>query len=316
LYPSLPVVPVVRYVSVNFSPDDVLAQLERILASPGFANADRASRFLRYVVERTMAGEGDQLKEYVIGRAVFDRGDDYDPRIDSIVRVEAGRLRSKIDEYYSGPGRGDGILIQLRRGSYAPAFEPIGQATVSAAVNEAEAAAAPAGRSVSRSRLRLSLGLVAAGAVVVLVAWRGGMFTTVKTTPPAQTIAVLPFANYSTDPAEQMLAARVTDGITSELARLSLATLGVVSHTSALQYADVRPRPSLKEIAKALDAQFVLEGKVRDEAGHISIQVVLVDASLDRKVWVHDVEGAVSDIPEMQRRIAQAASVAVLQRKR
>ena len=79
--------------------------------------------------ERTIAGEGDQLKEYVIGRAVFDRGDDYDPRIDSIVRVEAGRLRSKVDEYYSGPGRGDGILIKLQRGSYAPTFEPAGQWT-------------------------------------------------------------------------------------------------------------------------------------------------------------------------------------------
>ena len=166
--------------SVTVPPDQVSAQLERILASPGFANADRASRFLRYVVERTMAGEGDQLKEYVIGRAVFDRGDDYDPRIDSIVRVEAGRLRSKIDEYYSGPGRGDGILIQLRRGSYAPAFEPIGQAPTSVAVDEG--AAAPPATSASRSRVRLSLGIFAAGAVIVLVAWRAGMFATAEPT--------------------------------------------------------------------------------------------------------------------------------------
>ena len=297
---------------MSVPPDQVSAQLERILASPGFANADRASRFLRYVVERTMAGDGDQLKEYVIGRAVFDRGDDYDPRIDSIVRVEAGRLRSKIDEYYSGPGRGDGILIQLRRGSYAPAFEPIGQAPTSAAVDEG--AAAPPTTSASRSRVRLSLGIFAAGAVIVLVAWRAGMFATAEPATPAQTIAVLPFTNYSTDPAERMLAARVTDGITAELARPG--TLGVVSHTSALQYEDVRPRPSLREIAKALNAQFVLEGRVRDEAGRINIQVVLVDALLDRKVWVHDVGGSASDIPDMQRQIAQAASVAVLQRKR
>ena len=148
----------------------------------------------------------------------------------------------------------------------------------------------------------------------MLVAWRAGMFTTAEPTTPAQTIAVLPFTNYSTDPAERMLAARVTDGITAELARPG--TLGVVSHTSALQYEDVRPRPSLKEIATALNAQFVLEGRVRDEAGRINIQVVLVDALLDRKVWVHDVGGTASDIPEMQRQIAQAASVAVLQRKR
>lgn len=295
---------------MNFPPDDVLAQLERILASPGFANADRASRFLRFVVERTMAGEGDQLKEYVIGRAVFDRGDDYDPRIDSIVRVEAGRLRSKVDEYYSGPGRGDGILIKLQRGSYAPTFEPAGQATTSVAVDED--AAAPTESPVSRSRLSLGLGLVA---VVAVVAWLAGVWATAEPTPPVQTIAVLPFANYSTDPAEAILAARVTDGITAELARLKSATLGVVSHTSALQYADVRPRPSLKEIAKALNAQFVLEGKVRDEAGQIRIQVVLVDAVLDRKVWVHDVAGTAADIPEMQRQIAQAASAAILQRK-
>jgi TolB-like protein len=300
---------------VNFPPDDVRAQLERILASPGFANAERASRFLRYVVERTMAGEGDQLKEYVIGRAVFDRGDDYDPRIDSIVRVEAGRLRSKIDEYYSGPGRSDGILISLRRGSYAPAFESSAQAASSdaVAVKDNENDAAPAetrvSRSRSRSRLRLGLGLVAAGAVIVLLAWGAGLWATPEPAPPAETIAVLPFRNYSTHPAERLLAARVTDGITSELARLE--TVSVVSHTTALQYADARP--PLREIAKALNAQFVLEGKVRDEAGHINIQVVLVNASTDRKVWVHDVAGTVSEIPEMQRQIAKAASAAVLQ---
>lgn len=305
---------------MNFPPDDVRAQLERILASPGFANADRASRFLRYVVERTLAGEGDQLKEYVIGGAVFDRGDDYDPRIDSIVRVEAGRLRSKIEEYYSGPGRADGILIQLRRGSYAPAFEPNGREVASShgaqGLQPREAdAATPAETPVSRSRFGRNLVLVAGGFVVIaLAAWRAEMWLTAEPTPPAQTIAVLPFANYSTDPAERMLAARVTDGITAELARAG--TLGVVSHTSALQYEDVRPRPPLREIAKALNAQFVLEGKVRDEAGHIKIQVVLVDASLDRKVWVHDVAGAAPDIPEMQRQIAQAASAAILQRKR
>src|SRR5690349_5574872 len=122
--PSGPARRLVHTESVIVPPEQVSAQLERILASPGFAGADRASRFLRFVVERTIAGEGDQLKEYVIGRAVFDRGDDYDPRIDSIVRVEAGRLRSKVEEYYTGPGRGDSVLIQLRKGSYAPAFEP------------------------------------------------------------------------------------------------------------------------------------------------------------------------------------------------
>ena len=81
------------------SAEDVRRQLGRLLASDGFANADRMSRFLRYVVERTLAGESDRLKEYAIGVDVFDRNEAYDPRIDSIVRVEAARLRSKVDEY-------------------------------------------------------------------------------------------------------------------------------------------------------------------------------------------------------------------------
>jgi len=290
---------------VTLTPDRIRGQMERIVASPGFASADRASRFLRFVVERTLkveGGEGDQhhLKEYVIGREVFDRGEDYDPRVDSIVRVEAGRLRSKIDEYYAGPGRTDEILIHLRRGGYAPTFDRRPPEVVA--------------RSTS-SRRTLGVGLVAAALVVLaVVAWRDGIWATVSGQPPTEAteaIAVLPFASYSTDEAAQLLAARVTDGITSELARLG--TLGVVSHTSARQFAGVRQ--PLREVAQALGAQIILEGNVRDEAGRIIIQVRLVDATTDRKFWVKDFDGKESDIPEIQRQIAKGAATALLQRK-
>ena len=80
------------------SAEEVRRQLDRLLASPGFVNAGRMSRFLKFVVEKTLAGEGERLKEYVIGVEVFDRGTDYDPRVDAIVRVEAARLRAKLVE--------------------------------------------------------------------------------------------------------------------------------------------------------------------------------------------------------------------------
>ena len=284
------------------TPDQIRAQLERILASAGFASADRARRFLRHVVERTLnaeGGEGAQLKEYVIGREVFDRGEDYDPSVDSIVRVEAGRLRSKVEEYYAGPGRADQVLIQLRRGSYTPAFEERRP--------EPAVSVAPS----SRSRWRVGIGLAAAVVVVAAVAWRGGIWVTGGAQPPTEAIAVLPFASYSTDEAAQLLAARVTDGVTAELARLG--TLGVVSHTSAQQFAGVRQ--SLRETAQALNAQIILEGNLRDDAGRIIIQVRLVDAAADRKFWVEDFNGVVADIPELQRQIAKGASAAALQRK-
>ena len=74
---------------------EVRAALEKILGGAGFRNSDRMRRFLRITVERTLDGAADQLKEFSLGHDVFDRGDQYDPRTDSIVRVEARRLRKK-----------------------------------------------------------------------------------------------------------------------------------------------------------------------------------------------------------------------------
>src|SRR5690349_10924072 len=81
---------------------------------------------LRYVVDKTLAGEGDQLKEYAVGVEVFERDEQYDPRVDSIVRVEAGRLRTKLDEYYNGEGASSPIRIGLPRGGYSATFAALG----------------------------------------------------------------------------------------------------------------------------------------------------------------------------------------------
>jgi len=101
---------------------EVHAQLDQVLASSGFAKSARLSRFLRVAVERTLAGQTESLKEFALGQDVFDRGAGYDPRTDSIVRVEAQRLRRKLAEYYEGDGRQARVLITLRPGNYVPAF--------------------------------------------------------------------------------------------------------------------------------------------------------------------------------------------------
>src|SRR5689334_12474760 len=95
----------------------VSAQLARILASPQFAQSERLRRFLRLAVE--VAQNGEALKEYRIGVDVFDRGKDFDPRTDPIVRVQASKLRSKLLEYYAGGGAGDPLVISVPKGSYA-----------------------------------------------------------------------------------------------------------------------------------------------------------------------------------------------------
>ena len=114
------------------TPAEISASLERILESDGFRNSERLRRFLRVTVEATLAGQGGQLKEYSLGRDAFDRGPDYDPRTDSIVRVEAQRLRRKLREYYETAGILDPVRIALHSGSYVPEF------------TRAQAASAPA----------------------------------------------------------------------------------------------------------------------------------------------------------------------------
>src|SRR4051812_35770777 len=97
-------------------------ELGRIVASRGFCDSQRMMRFLQFVVERTLDGGGQNLKEYLIGIEVFDRRPGYDPRVDPIVRVEARRLRSKLAEYYKADGHQSLLRIELPTGTYAPVF--------------------------------------------------------------------------------------------------------------------------------------------------------------------------------------------------
>lgn len=103
----------------------VLAHLESILADRRFVLAERNTRFLRYVVERTLEGKAGEIKETVIATEVYGRAGDYDPKTDSIVRVEATRLRQKLRAYYESEGRDASVRIHLPSGTYVPRFEAV-----------------------------------------------------------------------------------------------------------------------------------------------------------------------------------------------
>lgn len=101
-------------------PDDmpVKAQLERIVSSRTFRAAHRSQLFLRYILHHAVAHPDEQLKEYSIALDVFDRDTSYDPAVNNTVRVEAGRLRSRLLEYYAIEGQADPLLIEVPKGSY------------------------------------------------------------------------------------------------------------------------------------------------------------------------------------------------------
>src|SRR5579872_6243042 len=96
--------------------------LKRVLENPVFTRHERLSRFLRFVVDRHLAGRDPELKESVIGTEIFGRRPDYNPKTDAIVRTEARRLRALLNDYYLGDGKGDPLVIELPKGGYVPAF--------------------------------------------------------------------------------------------------------------------------------------------------------------------------------------------------
>jgi hypothetical protein len=102
---------------------EVAAQLERVLASTTFRAAERSARLLRFIVSETLQGRGDRLKDYTLGAEGLGRGEGFDPRTDPIARVEASRLRSRLDVYYATEGAADRLRILVPKGGYVPVFE-------------------------------------------------------------------------------------------------------------------------------------------------------------------------------------------------
>ena len=109
-------------VSPSENSEAVRRAVHKLTSSAVFADSQRMARFLRFAVEESLQGNGGRLKEIVIGAEVFDRGADYDPRLDPIVRVEARRLRAKLRAYYDGEGKDDELVIEFPKGTYQPVF--------------------------------------------------------------------------------------------------------------------------------------------------------------------------------------------------
>jgi TolB-like protein len=290
---------------------EVRAELDRVLASRGFASAGRLSRLLRYVVDKTLAGESNQLKEYAVGVEVFDRDEHYDPRLDSIVRVEAGRLRTRLDEYYNGEGASSAIRIALPRGGYAATFSPAnpgaapGPAAASLDASE-NTAPAPSQRRSTSVLLAAALLLAVAGMVVWLASRDRSPGPDLR-----PTAAVLPIEANMIGGDNDNYSAQFTEALTSELARLG--TVSVASYTSSMQFAG--RRPAMREVSSALKSNYIVEASVDDEASEVLVVARIVDATTDRKMWVSDYRGARDDVRGIAQRIAFDVSDEILRKE-
>ena len=291
------------------SGDDVRRQLDRLLASAVFANAGRMSRFLKFVVEQTLAGEGERLKEYVIGVEVFDRDASYDPRLDSIVRVEAARLRSKLAEYYAGEGRGDAVVLSLPKGGYASVATLGQRPAVNGAPRTNGAAAMSSGQlTQAADRPRPAwrgwalAAVLVAGVAAAAWAWIPDLLPVGRIGPPR--IAVLPFTPDTEEPESAALAQRVTEGVTAELVRAKLFSV-VASSASRAEYA-VSRRP--RDLAAALDADALVEARISLDGQRVRVEARAARGNTEEKLWVQSFTGDVADTDALERQIAAAIS--------
>lgn len=251
---------------------DIRAQLERVASSAEFAGAGRAQRFLRFLVEESLAGRAGQLKEYTIAVQVFDRGADFDPTTNPAVRVEASRLRRRLEHYYLTEGRTDPLLLEIPRGTYAPVFRL--QADV-LHLGEDLAEAVQAETGTSDEALRVGL-------------------------PGGPAIAVLPFENLG-DAGDALLCDGITVEIISALARFR--EFHVLGRNTVFRHRGVKDATTLR---RALGVDYVLEGSLRREATRLRLNAQLLEASSGVVQWTEQYERdeSIASLFEIQDEIA------------
>lgn len=257
-------------------------QLDRVLSSPVFARSERLSRFLRFVVERHLEGKESELKESLVAVEVFGRKPDYDPKLDSIVRTEAGRLRARLVEYYAGEGRSDPLVIELPKGGYTPRFRRI---------DKTEETLRPrTGRRWTR---------IAVASVVVLLAAAGWWWQHRRSGPIA--IAVLPLENLGSDPVNDYFA----DGLTDEIIRNLSAIEGLAPRSRTSSFAFKGKARDVREAGKQLQADYILEGSVLRAGQQLRINVQLVRVRDDFPLWSGKFDRELTDVFAIQDEISR-----------
>lgn len=247
-------------------PEAIRHAMDRILSHTLFTGSARLSGFCRYVVEETLADRSGQIKESTIGMVVYGRRPDYDPKIDSIVRVEASRLRAKLRQYYAADGSNDPIRIELPSGSYVPVFSNHAEhaPTPQAVIPEAASPAPPASRNVFR---RGRIAMAATG--IAIAAFSGYELAGRSAVDVAFTVAVMPFSNLTGDAA--------LDGYATAFAEQTAVQLASDPGIRVV-------RVSAKGTASQSKAPALLNGSIQSEGGY-SLVVHLDDPVNGRQIW-------------------------------
>ncbi len=271
----------------------IQTELDRIVSSTAFSGSERHRQFLRFVVEQALKGATDKLNEFVLGFEVFNKNESFDPRIDSIVRVEARRLRERLRKYYEEEGRDDPIIITLRPRSFVPAFE------------DAAAAHAPAG---ARLRAWLPSHKTVVVAAVALLCGAVGMAVFLRSRwgrpprPPSASILVLPFQQVAPAANQEWLGDGIADAVITGLA--GIPGLRVISRGSGIQVKESGRLPA--ETAADLKVDYIVEGTVQVRDDRIVVSAKMTNTHTQSYVWAQTLEKEVAALSDLEREITGA----------
>jgi adenylate cyclase len=274
------------------SAEEIRAQLERVLSSPAFARARRASAFLRYCTEETLAGRAGGISGYTIAVAVFGRARDFDAASDPLVRVEAGRLRSRLIEHYATTGAADRVRIELLRGSYVPSFFYMAPTAPSSPLPVPQAPRRRSWLAFGTLALLIVLALVLLGRAYLATnqGVGGGERATASAPVGAKSrsgprIFVQPFRNAG-DPQSLSLAFGLTEEVMTRLARYP----DLLVFVGSSGYFDGR-EPSV-EPPDGSKIDYLLTGSLRSTEQTIRVEPRLVDMRTGQRVWAASYEEA------------------------
>ncbi len=297
------------------------AQVRRISESAAFKHSERRQNFLRYIVEEALAGRADRLKGYVIATEVFGRPASFDPQIDPIVRIEAGRLRDKLHEYYATEGRADTIVIDLPKGSYVPAVRIAERAsaqehegdttadghetppiTVSNGLDSTTSA-------VDSGIMQPGRAAVVGGLICILLGfwslWNGALQRHGVLDRPS--LAVLPFENIGDDSKWNRFADGLTEDIIADLAHSR--DLIVIARSSTQRYKALRT--DAREVGRDLGVKYVLEGSIQTVRERIRVTAKLIETKSGSHVWSERYDRQAGDLFSVQNEVTQSIAAAL-----
>ena len=284
--------------AVDITPESIRTALDKILASPGFVNADRLSRFLRYTVEETLNGQTDKLKESLLGIDVFGRKPTYDPRVDAVVRTEAVKLRARLRDYYESEGREDEIVIDVPKGGYVPAFRHRNPLPDVAAPAEAlEKPSRPDWKPLFAGAL-----IVAILGVSIYLTTRNRARVPDTNTSELASIAVLPFADLSAAKDQEYFCDGMTEEIIDALSKMG--GFRVVARTSSFAFKG--RQQDIRKIGKELNVSAVLEGSVRKDGNRLRVTAQLNSVADGYHLWSETYERELKDVFAVQDEISRA----------